>query len=202
MRKHRKIYEEHYGSIPKDWDIHHNDGNKKNNHWSNLEALSKPDHYQRHLEQGDYGAAQAVLIRIDKTHEDISKLARLAQKKRVEEGTHPWLGGKIQSEVQQKRIANGTHNFLGPETNRKRLEDGTHQFLKLDKTWHQKHMHKQIKNNTWPLTAELQKQRLADGTHNFIKMAATIHTCPKCGKVGKGSPMFRWHFDKCRKDSI
>jgi hypothetical protein len=25
-----------------------------------------------------------------------------------------------------------------------------------------------------------------------------IHTCPHCGKVGKSSSMFQWHFDKCR----
>lgn len=23
------------------------------------------------------------------------------------------------------------------------------------------------------------------------------HTCPHCGKIGKGSAMFKWHFDKC-----
>jgi hypothetical protein len=25
-----------------------------------------------------------------------------------------------------------------------------------------------------------------------------IHTCPYCGKVGKSSSMFQWHFDKCK----
>jgi hypothetical protein len=25
-----------------------------------------------------------------------------------------------------------------------------------------------------------------------------IHTCPHCGKVGKSSSMFQWHFDKCK----
>lgn len=29
--------------------------------------------------------------------------------------------------------------------------------------------------------------------------ADPISICPHCGKEGKGPPMFRWHFDKCRE---
>lgn len=28
--------------------------------------------------------------------------------------------------------------------------------------------------------------------------ASKIHECPYCGKVGKSSSMFQWHFDKCK----
>ena len=29
-----------------------------------------------------------------------------------------------------------------------------------------------------------------------------IHTCPHCGKVGKSSGMFTWHFDRCRNKIV
>jgi hypothetical protein len=28
--------------------------------------------------------------------------------------------------------------------------------------------------------------------------ASKIHECPHCGKVGKSSSMFQWHFEKCK----
>ena len=55
--------------------------------------------------------------------------SREIQRKRLENGTHHFLGG----ETVRQRVADGTHHFLGGEfqreTNRKRLEDGTHNFL-------------------------------------------------------------------------
>jgi hypothetical protein len=44
----RKIYENHYGKIPKGYHIHHIDGNPFNNHISNLECISAEDHAKIH----------------------------------------------------------------------------------------------------------------------------------------------------------
>lgn len=41
---HRLVYEAFVGSIPKNFDVHHLDGNKQNNDYRNLIALSKRDH--------------------------------------------------------------------------------------------------------------------------------------------------------------
>lgn len=41
---HRLVYETFVGSIPKNFEVHHLDGNKQNNIFSNLVALSKRDH--------------------------------------------------------------------------------------------------------------------------------------------------------------
>ena|ERR1035437_6898447 len=87
-----------------------------------------------------------------------------------------------------KRVADGTHNFLGGEISKKitkeRLENGTHNFL----------------------GGKLARKRVAEGTHNFLEMvkngthvAYIIRTCPHCGKTGKGSAMFRWHFNRCKE---
>lgn len=52
----RKIWENHHGKIPLDsegrtFDIHHIDGNRKNNSIENLICLSIEDHYKVHLKQ-------------------------------------------------------------------------------------------------------------------------------------------------------
>lgn len=47
-RLHRLIWEEHYGPIPKNFIIHHKDGNVKNNHIDNLEMLSNFEHNSLH----------------------------------------------------------------------------------------------------------------------------------------------------------
>lgn len=52
----RKIYEQHYGPIPKDsdgrtYEIHHIDGDHSNNDPSNLKCVSIQEHYDIHHSQ-------------------------------------------------------------------------------------------------------------------------------------------------------
>lgn len=49
------------------------------------------------------------------------------QLKRVQNGTHPFVGGKIQHETGKRLWIEGKHNFIG--LNEKRIEKGTHNFL-------------------------------------------------------------------------
>ena len=52
---HRFIMEEILGRKLEPWeDVHHKDGNKKNNHPSNLEVLSKSEHTKIHWRQKDH----------------------------------------------------------------------------------------------------------------------------------------------------
>jgi hypothetical protein len=67
----RKIWKDHYGEIPIDengitYDIHHIDGDKENNHISNLKAVSLEEHWKIHFEQGDYSAANMIADRLGK----------------------------------------------------------------------------------------------------------------------------------------
>lgn len=69
MINYRKIYEDHYGEIPKDelgrtYDIHHIDGDRSNNYISNLKAVSIEEHWQIHTIQGDYDAANLIAERL------------------------------------------------------------------------------------------------------------------------------------------
>ena len=156
-----------------------------------------------------------------------SEQARAIQKKRVEDGTHHWLGG----ENARQRIANGTHNFLGGEIQRQRVADGTHNFLGseiqkqnalkrvADGTHHfldGEISRKRVEDGTHNfLGGELQRQRVADGTHHLLggelqrqRVADGTHhfqtqwSCPHCGKSGRGTTNFnRWHGDNCKNVS-
>ena len=91
--RYRKIYIEHYGSIPKDlegriYDIHHIDGHRTNNNPNNLIALSRQDHYNLHRSKDDFGACQLLAVRLNMSPEKVSELASLAAKKLFKEGRH------------------------------------------------------------------------------------------------------------------
>jgi hypothetical protein len=67
-----------------------------------------------------------------------SNWAREKELKKVKNGTHPFLtkedGSSIGQETNKKRVESGSHNFLGPDLNKKRFEDGTHPILKMLET--------------------------------------------------------------------
>lgn len=49
--KHRVVWEEKNGVIPKGYQLHHKDGNKENNRISNLECLSRAEHRAIHTKE-------------------------------------------------------------------------------------------------------------------------------------------------------
>jgi hypothetical protein len=65
----RKIWKDANGPIPVDeqgrsYDIHHIDGNRKNNLLENLMCVSIEEHYKIHLEQGDLYSANLLAKRL------------------------------------------------------------------------------------------------------------------------------------------
>jgi hypothetical protein len=128
----RKIYEQHYGSIPYDeygrrFDIHHIDGDDENNDPTNLVALSIQDHYDVHYAQEDYYACYLMAIhRLNKSQAEISKIATLNNLKRVKDGTNPLVGGKLQSKTQLRIWSELGDKHPLAVSQRKRLEEGTH----------------------------------------------------------------------------
>jgi len=117
--------------------------------------------------------------------------------RRVESGTHPWVGGEVARKSNQKRIENGTHPFLGGElqskTNQKRIADGTHLFLNGD--YKLQNNLKRVANGTHNLLGgDVVRKQLENGTHpSQIKV-----TCPYCNKTGSRCNMKRWHFENCK----
>ena len=77
----RKIYEQHYGPITKGYEIHHLDGNRKNNSIENLVCVSIQEHYEIHKKLGDWGACRKILKRMSLSEEEKSKLSSEHSKK-------------------------------------------------------------------------------------------------------------------------
>lgn len=113
-----------------------------------------------------------------------SAMSKRVQMERLKDGTHHFLDSQFQSENGKKgyarSIETGRHHSLQPSFRQiasNRIENGTHNFL--DSENQRKNVMKGIEN----------------GTHSSCK----THTCPHCGKVGKGAAMMMWHFDNCRR---
>jgi hypothetical protein len=179
MTIYRKIYKKHYGPIPKDkngrtYDIHHIDGDKTNNNIENLIAVSIQEHYDIHFAQEDWGACFKIAERMKLAPELISELARKAAFKQIEEGKHSWTGPESNKKrfengthpfigINEKRIADGTHNFLGPNLNNKRVADGTHHLLGPESN------RKKVADGTHNLLGpESNRKRIENGTHNLV----------------------------------
>jgi hypothetical protein len=110
----RKIYEQHYGKIPKDennrsFQIHHIDGNRNNNDITNLLCVSIQEHYDIHYKQQDWGACYLIGRKMRIPVSELSELVRNQQYVRIANGTHNLLGA---NNPVHARVANGTHNFL------------------------------------------------------------------------------------------
>lgn len=61
MTIYRRIYEHHFGPIPKGYHIHHKDGNHSNNEPENLMCVTAQEHFRIHYDQKDYGACWAMI---------------------------------------------------------------------------------------------------------------------------------------------
>lgn len=210
-RYYRKIYENHTGPIPKDndgrpYEIHHIDGNRKNNSPDNLQCVSIQEHYDIHYSQHDWAACHKLGGRMKLPIELMSELAtrrnlaRVAagihqwQRKpdgtsltsdRVRAGTHNFLGGEISRRTNKKRVDAGVHNFLGHEQNARRVSDGTHNFLGESNPSH---------------------DRVKNGTHNFLNAvergthpSQIKKTCEHCGKTMAATSFGRWHGNNCKR---
>lgn len=101
MKEYRKIWEDHFGKIPKDidgrtYEIHHKDGNNKNNSIENLLCISIKEHYKIHYEQGDYGACVMIAKRMNLPPDYISSIQKGIKRPGlggVKKGTIPWNKG-------------------------------------------------------------------------------------------------------------
>ena len=202
----RKIWSSHHGPIPKDennrsYEIHHIDGDRKNNNISNLQCVSIQRHYDIHYEQKDWAACLKIAARAKMDPATKSNLARLNALNQIENGTWPLSNQDVidrkLSTINQK-IVDGTFHLLSGEIQRKsaneRLQEGTHHITTKE------HRTKQIDG---------QKRLLAEGTHklqgptNNANLLATdrhpsqIKAC--CCKCHKEMPInaFNMHVDSC-----
>jgi hypothetical protein len=109
MSKYRSIWVQHHGPIPKDhtgrpYDIHHIDGNRKNNDINNLVAVPIHIHYAIHYEQKDWMAAHALSLRMQMTEEDRSDIIKKMSESKK--------GKKLSDEIKKKCARPGNLNGM------------------------------------------------------------------------------------------
>lgn len=227
MKSYRKIYEQHYGPIPKDedgrtYEVHHIDGDRSNNDPTNLVALSIKEHYRTHYEQEDYGACLAMAERMKLSPEEKSKLAKKTAQQQLKDGKHPWQNKEVQSKNgkkgSQKLLDEGRHPWIGgklqSETQTKLVESGVHHWLG-DGSYQRSVQQSKIDDGTHHLlNGDIQRRyqlkRSAEGTHVFIEsvkkqLEEGTHptqkkwSCDHCGASGVGIGNYsRWYGDKCK----
>lgn len=176
----RKIYEKHYGPIPKDsdgrsYEIHHIDGDHSNDIPENMKAVTIQEHYDIHESQGDWYACLRIAERMKRSPEEISELATKFNLKRVDDGIHPFQTRSDGTNLQTDRVENRTHNLLkrpdGSSQSSDRIKNGTHHTLTEE--WREitkKSAQKRVNDRTHHLLGpESNRKRLENGNHNFLK---------------------------------
>ena len=181
----RKIWESHYGPIPKDitgrsLEIHHIDGDHTNNSIDNLKLVTLEEHYDLHRAQEDWGACYALSLRLKKSPEEISYLAKQSALVRSKQGTLP----------AQQAAKTGTHHWSGVNNGflAKRAKNGTHPSQIA------------VKNGThnWQSNANNNQKMLTAGTHpSQIKVS-----CLCCSRTTSINSFVRNHVKQPCKPSI
>ena len=126
----RRIWKKHFGEIPVDekghsYEIHHIDGNRKNNNINNLMCVSIQEHYDIHYRQGDYAAAFRIAQRMNLDPKIKSELMSMSNKKRLQDGTHSFQdkeGIEARTQATRKLVQEGKHPFQNPETIKKAIK--------------------------------------------------------------------------------
>jgi hypothetical protein len=191
--KYRKIYENHYGPIPRDensrtYEIHHIDGNHSNNDPINLKAVTIQDHYDIHHSQGDWAACLRMSSRMNISHEEKSKLGTDLQLERYKSGIHTFSQEWFitQASLRKKEsYANGTHPFNDPIVKEKtRIIVSNTQKERYEKEIHQFQCPDVIERRIDALKKSNDKQ-LKDGTHYFLNNDARKTNLEKQFAEGK-----------------
>ena len=188
----RKIYESHFGPIPKDdfgrsYEIHHVDGKHSNNSPENLRALTIQEHYDIHYSQGDWAACNRIGGKMKIPSAELSRLNSLQNLKRVAEHTHPFLTRPDGTSVTSDKIKRGEHNLQkrpdGTSVSSDRVKAGYHNFL------------------TRPDGTSHASDRVKAGTNPFQNPKSW--KCEHCSKEGTGMGTYcRYHGDKCKLKTI
>jgi hypothetical protein len=145
MKDYRRLWVKVNGPIPYDeqgrrYDIHHIDGNRENCSIENLQCISMEEHLAIHTEQGDWAAAFRIAQRMNIDPAIKSELMSKSNKKRLEEGTHPFQDKEMReanSKIVAEKLAKGTHPFQDPETQKK-----------ASKVRREKYNHKELSEHT------------------------------------------------------
>jgi len=125
----RRLWENKFGKIPIDktgrtYEIHHIDGNNKNNEIDNLQCVTINEHYDVHFKQSDYQACMIISTRMDETPAELK--LKLTGRKRSDESrlkmSNSHMGIKL-SESHKTAIGNGLMGHVVSDKTRQKLSE-------------------------------------------------------------------------------
>lgn len=199
MNNYRKIWSDYYGPIPVDengitYDIHHVDGNRKNNDISNLVALSLKEHYELHLKQGDYLAAHMISERLGKKlyfwHHNEETKKKISKAK---------IGKKL-SEEHKKKLSKAKTGKKLSEKHKQKMSSAKRSKYKRGQQHglfgkkRPEHSAK-LKGRKGIIHTDESKQKMSIAKTGIPRNKLI---CPHCGKIGGDGIMKRWHFNNCK----
>ena len=208
----RKIWINTNGPIPKDdngsaFEIHHIDGNRKNNNIENLKCVSIKEHYDIHFKQKDGPACHAIKLRIDNKEP-------LTGWKHSEETKRKWSetrkGKKHSQETKDKLKAIVTGRKHSEESKKKISDSKKGLKLKPRTAEHQLKITNALKNVKHLPHSEETKSKISKAlkgrelTAKTKKLIGEAHKNKKCSvehkqKISnalKGKPKSREHIEK------
>jgi hypothetical protein len=196
----KRIYVKHFGQIPKDehgrsYEVHHKDGNHKNNDPSNLIAISIEEHYNIHYANNDWDAARLIALRMNKSPEEISELSRRSAIKKIEDGTHHFIEFN-------KRDRSDIRGDLNPMRNPEIAKKVSEKTKGKRKNWTDKKTQADI--NRRGIKLRISKENIQKKKENGRKQFTLNNpskikkTCDHCGKMSGLGNHSRWHGDNCR----
>ena len=167
-KKYVRIWEKHHGKkLPSNMEIHHIDGNNQNNDVNNLMAVTIEEHLEIHKKQHDYGAVQAILMRMNMTIEQKQLLKECAskhQKKLLEQGEHNFQIPKEErkkrsKEIMKERLKEHGVAFLGikdtvENSKRARSKLSREKELEMMRAWKEK-----IQGSKWWVNPQGKRKR-------------------------------------------
>lgn len=172
----RKIWIQANGPIPLDdqgrsYEIHHIDGDRKNNRLENLQCLSIEAHYELHYSKGEYFAATLIAKRLGKFMEKPTKYNITPEHR--EKIRQAKLGDKNPMKNPQvaKKVADALRGRIKPEAvESRRLLTRKHN----NQPWH------------------------TEETKSKMRKPKEKVQCMYCNTIGGISQMKRWHFENCK----
>lgn len=169
MTNHRQIWKNYNGKIPLDefgrpFDIHHINGNRKDNRIENLQCLSIRDHYELHLKQEDWADVYRIAKRLGIEIEERLDLYSISNRKRLANGTHPFQKDFVKERSKRKvmnRVSQGIHGLQKASNLEAALEAKRSKFTSVELSEHVKKGWENWKENHADFNRTLRGRRAA-----------------------------------------
>lgn len=185
----RQIWEQANGPIPTDeqgrtYEIHHIDGNRKNNDLSNLRCVTIEEHYNIHLQQKDYYAAFIIGQRANRSLEELDEMKKQMSLARKGISKPSSFTGKKHSDETKKKMSESAKRRGIPEERQKRMA--------LARTGAKRGPFSEEHRANMSMSRKGKPNKHKGLSYGSVE-------CPHCSKIGGAPGMKRHHFNNCKK---